>query len=851
MYMDNGLSTSSSAPDTKSFFDAVLPRRGLRCLMVATDKGPRHAFVDDNAKLAALAKRTDDAGGHVYFACASYKSKSGGRKQANVEAARSLWLDIDCGDGKPYPTQSAGAAAVRGFMCAVGLPKPYAVSSGNGLHAYWTFTDDVDEPTWKAIATLLKRACKKFGLHADPSRTADSASVLRPVGTHHRKGEPKEVKLLLTGVETPPAKIKQLLEAYCGETTEVDLPARAGTVDNSDLTGGMEYAPSSAHRIAEKCGVIALMRDTRGNVDQPTWYHSLGVLAFTEEGDDICHEWSAGHPDYSMDETDAKIAQVRRYKPTSCEKLSDYQPSICAQCPFNGKIKSPISLGVRSEESREVAQVSGDPDGGTAPLPLGAKLLPVPALDARLLPQPLQGLVFDYAQGVPLAPEYVATAIFAACGSILSGKVALSLKKQGYWCETPNAWAVNVGVVAACKTPALAPIREALAKIDARYEFDYQLKLATYRTEQLQYEASVKALTKLIAQGSGMSPAPLPSEPCPPILRRAYTSNSTPEALGVLCQGGPTLVIDDELSGWLSLMADAKNQSGRAFNLGAWNGAGGYKFDRIGRGTTNIPHLCVSMVGNIQPGLLHRFLGKSARDGAHADGLMQRFGMMVYPDLVPHSGLVDRRSDLSAWQTGIDAIAALPDYDVSAHGAVQAPLSSGRPVFTLDDGAHDAFCEWYAWHLTESRNDDLVEAYRQHVLKLPKVVATVALAIHVLEGFSGPVCETVMRRATDATRFFAAHAQRVYSLATQNADIESARMIAKRISTGELRGEITSRECRRRGWSGCETAEDADRVLTVLEDAGWLQLTPQRATHVGGRPTKRWITNPRGTGSQY
>jgi hypothetical protein len=41
-----------------------------------------------------------------------------------------------------------------------------------------------------AGADLLKAACARLGLHADPARTADCASILRPPGTYNKKSSP-------------------------------------------------------------------------------------------------------------------------------------------------------------------------------------------------------------------------------------------------------------------------------------------------------------------------------------------------------------------------------------------------------------------------------------------------------------------------------------------------------------------------------------------------------------------------------------------------------------------------------------------------------------------------------------
>jgi hypothetical protein len=90
------------------------------------------------------------------------------------------------------------------------------------------------------------------------------------------------------------------------------------------------------------------MRATRGKVEEPLWRASLGVLCRTVQGDAICHEWSEGDPRYSESETQGKIDRLRANATgaTLCATLSAHRPEACKACPHQGKIKSPISLGM-------------------------------------------------------------------------------------------------------------------------------------------------------------------------------------------------------------------------------------------------------------------------------------------------------------------------------------------------------------------------------------------------------------------------------------------------------------------------------------------------------------------------
>lgn len=335
---------------TAGFLETILPKAGAKCVgVIAADRfnnlwGPDAAWVD------LAASRVDARDSNAYFAMAGYDGDKK-RKQVNVVAVRSLWLDIDTQENKPkerYTSRAEAVVQVMLFAREVGLPKPTLVSSGYGLHVYWPFTEDVSGGQWKAMAGQLKQACLKWGLAVDPSRTTDEASVLRVPGTrNHKRGETRRVKVAQWGDVADVALVRRALDAYVGPP-EVDIladrPDHIPAGDNAALAhSGFGSDPSSAHVIAERCGVIKLVRDTRGDVDEPTWYAALAVLNKTDEAPDICHEWSAGDARYSQAATNAKLAQLESIGPATCDRFRLLQPAICSMCPHS--VKSPIVLG--------------------------------------------------------------------------------------------------------------------------------------------------------------------------------------------------------------------------------------------------------------------------------------------------------------------------------------------------------------------------------------------------------------------------------------------------------------------------------------------------------------------------
>lgn len=843
--------TSSPVVDlsvVQRFLETVLPAKGSKCVGTMVEGRFMNAWGANPTWVVGAAGKADGQGMDAYFALGGFDSARR-RKQANVVAIRSFWLDIDTREGKPgerYVDRKEAVREVVRFADELGLPSPTLVSSGYGLHVYWPCTEDMAPASWNATASVLKRACVKWGLAVDPSRTTDEASVLRVPGTRNfKRSAHRRVKVVQWGQVDDHETIRRALEAYAGPAESDQLgdgPEHVHAAHCRDLSVRFDSDPSSAHVIAERCGVIRLVRDTRGNVDEPTWYGALGVIAKTTEGATVAHEWSKGHPQYSPCETDAKLTQLESVGPTTCARLRLLQPAVCAAC--HQTVKSPILLGrQRSAPGR--------------PRPLSRRLSDVQACELRFAPQPFQRLLQDLSSGTPAPLDFVLSASLTAAGAVLGNRVWLNLKRRGRWLEAPNAWGMLVGGPSSRKSPSAKPIRQFLSNLERDRRPDFDAKMAVYRSELIAHEQMVSGIrTAAIAavkKTPGQPPTlpPTPAEPQKPTSARYVTSDSSYEALGVLCRDNPSgiLVFQDELSGFLGEMAKPERQAAKGFMLAGWHGAEAYTFDRVGRGSIVLDRYAVSVFGGIQPALLERLLIGGARSGDGADGMAQRFGLTVWPDTQSGS-FVDQAYDEAAQAEAEGAFRFLADLDPVSVGA-EYRRPGDPPSFDLDDDAYALFKAWCeSWQLPLVDETNELDAYRQHVAKLPKVVATIAILIHVLEGGGSHVAGPTMLRATDATKYFASHARRIYS-AVSRSGYEPARALARRISAGDIAGSFTARDAVRWGWAGIDTPQSARAALDVLEGAGWLTCNEKPAGSAGGRPTLVWAVCPGAEGAPW
>lgn len=218
--------------DMQTFLRLVLPGEGLYAYLALGQNFKKQNHVETIEDLCSALQSYNEKGYDTYFGCASYRDGSS-RSQSNVRAVRAFWLDLDCGEGKPYSSLAAGASALRLFLESAGLPNPFTICSGYGLHAWWPLDKELPESLWKIHANGLHKLCEKHGLQVDPKRTRDSASILRAPDTLNYKNN-TTAKVYLAG-----EGVISSTEAFCKILSGDSLvEMRSGERDNYSLQTG-------------------------------------------------------------------------------------------------------------------------------------------------------------------------------------------------------------------------------------------------------------------------------------------------------------------------------------------------------------------------------------------------------------------------------------------------------------------------------------------------------------------------------------------------------------------------------------------------------------------------------------
>jgi len=513
--------------------------------------------------------------------------------------------------------------------------------------------------------------------------------------------------------------------------------------------------------------------------------------------------------------------------------------------------------------ARGVYQPGNDdaPAGGSEgnvwpdPHPLPDGLPPVAAFDLALLPDTIRPWAADICERVQCAPDFVAAAIMAGLGSIIGRKVGIRPQARTDWTVTPNQWALVVGRPGALKSPALeaalSPIKRLAALAAETQQNEDKDYARAVKLAKLKAEEGEKAARKVLSKtpGADVSDYLADEEPEAPTLRRFIAVDSNAASLGELHRQNQNglLVHRDEMVSLLKNLDREDQAEARGFYLTGWNGDSSYTFDRIGRGLNlHIPAVCLSLLGSTQPGRIAEYIRHAVKGGAGDDGLIQRFGLLVWPDTVGDWRNVDRWPDSDAKRAAFKVFENLDALDPDAIGAQRDTGMDGEPegapFLRFSHEAGSLFLEWRTDLETRLRGGDLHPAMESHLAKYRKLVPGLALVLHLAGGGTGPVSERATLQALAWAEYLETHACRAYASVTIP-EVGAAKAILTRIRKGDLPRTFASWQVWRPGWTQLSDRAQAADALGLLAELGWLAATK---TDTGGRPGTVYEVNPRG-----
>lgn len=250
----------------------------------------------------------------------------------------------------------------------------------------------------------------------------------------------------------------------------------------------------------------------------------------------------------------------------------------------------------------------------------------------------------------------------------------------------------------------------------------------------------------------------------------------------------------------------------------------------------------MSIIGGIQPGPLGGYLREATKNGKGDDGLIQRFQLMVYPDVSRNWINVDQWPDTEAKNQAYGVFTMLDRLDPAPIGARQDSYDpDGIPFLQFDEEAQNAFDKWRAVLEHKIRSGDEHPAIESHLAKYRSLIPTLALLTHLADGGTGPIELVALNMAIRWGEYLETHARRIYSVAI-NPAASAAQGLAKHIHKGDLKDGFVLKDVYRPCWTGLSSRDDAAIAVDLLIDLDWLTETHELTE--GRTKTRYWI-NPK------
>jgi hypothetical protein len=776
----NAISPTDAMAQSKFFLQLIDPMATEFCFRTFDDK-------KGTERTSLLSKRDGTVGQHTANLRELNDAEAGiyvvvnegGQTDNDITCVRAVFADIDNVDIPYEPIAEALS------------PHCVIESSPGKHHIYWFVPDDFPLDQFKPIQQAI---AAKYG--TDPS-VCNLSRVMRLPGFKHNKSDPFDVQIVKYNKDMPRYSIDEIINGLGLTIGQKQLPPKqtnsAGTSALSQaITSGIYMEPSIVSEGGRNAALMAYQGHLRG----------------------------------SGEYEDVVIDKIREFNVTKCRPPleDDEVDKVLSRYPEQANIRP-----------SEIPK-----DDWPDPQEIKAALSEVPEFGLDLLPDVFKPLVADASELMQAPPDFIAVPLMVAAAAALGNDWEIAPKGlDRSWKVTPVLWGGIVGRPGTKKSPCMDKAITPLMEIEKRLGNDHVLKLQKYQTDKHIYDALVK---KLKASSGGASPSLLPPRPEEPQPERLVVNDTSYQKLGEIHHWSPRglIVCRDELVGLLEDVEDKGQEGAKAFYLAAWNGNQTHSVDRVTRDRNVIERLAISVLGGIQPGKLQNYVRKATYGGSGDDGLMQRFQLLVWPDVSEEWKLIDRYHDQQAVDDVLAAFLRLRDLKPTDVNALTSPLG-GPSYLKFDEQAQAHFNVAWKGFEQMARSGACHAALEAHFSKYPRMVAALSLVIHLVDGGVGPVNLKATQKAVNWAKYLALHAKRIYG-AVDNASAQSAKALAEKIKEGILQSGFTARFVQRKGWQYLSTKDDVAAAIVWLIDTDWLIAEEIKGK---GTLTKVYIINPR------
>lgn len=219
---------------------------------------------------------------------------------------------------------------------------------------------------------------------------------------------------------------------------------------------------------------------------------------------------------------------------------------------------------------------------------------------------------------------------------------------------------------------------------------------------------------------------------------------------------------------------------------------------------------------------------------------MQRFQILVWPDIPKHWKNIDRFPDSEAKTRAYKVL----------EGIDALPLAkSDGEVFGLrfTHEAQERFDIWREELEINLRLGKYSSCQESHFAKYRSLLPSLALIFQVVDSIDKQeekienIGLSSIEKALIWYGYLSFHIEKLYSL-KETSEVESARALLEKIKLGDLKNGCSLRDIYYgKHWSKLSNRREVEKALEVLKDLGWLRVD---SCSTGGRPSERVEFHP-------
>jgi hypothetical protein len=331
--------------DDINWFDLLYGQcdEGWLTIWHAPEKRTKWVHISEREAALKYAEALSSRNKDVYFGMGLRQKELDEKERGkgdDVYCITCFWLDVDVKSpmhAKTNLPESFDEAVA--LVCQFPLLPTVVVKSANGLHAYWLlkqpwyFSNNEERKQAQFQLSQFQRVIKneamQKGWHLD--NTSDLARVLRVPGTFNYKNPECPIKVEI--MDYHPERL------YDPQEFEQFLPRT-----DSTMTGTEGEVTGEVSIVIDNCTFIQYCRDNAHDLPENDWFAMVGNLCRCRGGIEACHAFSKPYPEYSFEETEAKINHcLKESGPHTCQYIRGEVGFH--GCPVGGcGVKSPAAM---------------------------------------------------------------------------------------------------------------------------------------------------------------------------------------------------------------------------------------------------------------------------------------------------------------------------------------------------------------------------------------------------------------------------------------------------------------------------------------------------------------------------